>query len=361
MGDGIKAFWLGLFIIITLSVAAWLLLFLRPTVGDCGHVLKVRFANIQNVSIGTRVTFGGKPVGEVLKIQEIPNARTLPPDASGNYYFYELDLCVDSSVTLYNYDEIVFSSAGLMGERSIAILPKAAPAGKPPAHEVTQQILYARSTDDVQEALTKLADVADVFEHAMSLLSEFLDENMEDFHHTLHAVGEMATTANELFVQARDSHLLAHLDDAATTLGSTFGQLSRGEGTLGRLLTSDSFYLQLTAVMCKLETVLNDISSYGLLFQYDRRWQRKRSVKECQMQRLCSPEAAMTFFNNQICEVTNSLERVERLLCQLKRPPADDECFSKGFCELMGRVEHLTLSLKTYREMLFENYCDSCH
>lgn len=382
MGDGFKAFWLGLFIVITVAVAAWLLLFLRPTVGDCGKILKVRFSNIQNVAIGTRVTFGGKPVGEVVKINEVEDARSKPSDTAGNFYFYELDLCVDSKVKVYSYDEIVFSTQGLLGEKSIAILAKAAPPGMPPAHEISSDVvLYARSTDDLQETLTKLTDVAEVFESAMERFNEFLDENMEEFHSTVIAVGEAASSLCGLVNEATETDFIGRMGRAADSLASamattecvindlkntgildTFGQLARGEGTLGRLLTSDCFYLQVTAMMCKLETVLNDISNYGLLFQYDRKWQRKRLCKERAMEQLSSPREAVGFFNTQVCEITNSLDRIERLLYQMETRCDDtDPCFAEGFRELMGRVENLMMNLKNYRELLFEEYCEACH
>lgn len=372
MSDGIKAFWLGVFIIITVAVAAWLLLFLKPSVGDCGTVLKVRFANIQNVSIGTRVTFAGKPVGEVIKINTIPNARANPPTSAGDIYFYELDLCVDSSVEIYNYDDILFSTSGLLGEKSISIIPKAAPPGEPAPHEVTDDILYARSVDSLEETLVKIGDVADVFESAMTRINEFLDANMEEFHDSLVNISEAAGTFNTFLDQLNKENFTAKAVEAAESIAGAMRRadvflkdlndselirkLSNGQGTLGRLLNSDSFYLQMQAVMCKLETVLGDISNYGLLFQYDRSWQRKRIAKENQIKQMCSPAQAAAFFNEEMCEINNNLERVERFL-NCTCCPSEDPCVAEAFRELLGRVEHLQCTLKNYNEMMFEEYC----
>ncbi len=385
MGDGIKAFWLGVFIIITVGVAAWLLLFLRPTVGDGGTLLRVRFSNIQNVAIGTRVTFAGKAVGEVVKIDELFDARSEPPDASGNLYFYQLDLRVDSSVKIYNYDEIIFSTSGLLGEKSIAIVPRAAPAGAPPPHDVTSDILYARSTDTLEETLSQFSDVAGVFETTMTHINEFLDANMEEFHETLTSVNAAADSITIFADQMTESELACKASDAAEAVtkamnsassvfnevtrtnlvgkvSRTVDQITSSEGTLGRLLNSDSFYLQMTAVMCKLETVLGDIGNYGLLFQYDKSWKRKRIAKENCMRQLCTPQQAACFFNQEMCEVVQTLDRVERLLCRLDCCPSQqDPCFSNSFRELMGRVENLLSSLKSYNEMLFQQYCQGCY
>ncbi|MCH9609575.1 MAG: hypothetical protein S4CHLAM45_15070 [Chlamydiales bacterium] len=346
MSDGIKAFWLGVFIIITLAIAAWLLLFLRPTVGDGGEVLTVRFVNIQNVSIGTRVAFAGKPVGEVIKISEIPDARALPATSNGDIYFYQLELEVDSSVQVFSYDEILFSTAGLLGEKSISINPKAAPAGAPPPANITHDILYARSSDSLEQTLAQMTDVADVIESTMQQVGEFLDVNMEPFHTTLLSVTNAMGQADLFLKDLNDSKLI--------------DKMSSGEGTLGKLLNSDSFYLQMQALMCKIETVMNDISNYGLLFQYDKSWQRKRLAKENQLKQMCTPTAAVNFFNNEMCEISNTLDRVERMLSTVDCPE-QDACFAESFRELIGRVECLQRSLQNYNEMMFKEYCNRCY
>ena len=372
MGEGIKSFWLGIFILVTVGLAAWLLLFLRPSVGDCGTELRVRFTNIQSVSIGTRVTFAGKPVGEVTKIETIENARENPPNTSGDIYFYELKLCVDSAIKIYNYDEIIFSTQGLLGEKTIAIIPKAAPPGEPTAVQVTNDILYGRSMDTLEETLAQLSSVGEVFESTMERVNDFIDINMDDFHETLVHISEAAENFNTFIDKVNQNELTSKAVNAADALASAMkradhffkdisdsGLIKRvtdGEGTIGKLLNSDSFYLQMQAVMCKMETVLSDIGNYGLLFQYDRSWKRKRIMKENQMRQMCSAECAVQFFNSEMCEVENTLDRVSRLLC--KMPCEGDPCFEQSFRELLWRVEHLQSSLQNYNEMMFKHYCE---
>ena len=67
-----------------------MILFLKPTVGDGKKMLRVRFANIAGINVGTRVSFAGKPVGEVIPSEEIYNAREMPTDEPGRVYIYEL-------------------------------------------------------------------------------------------------------------------------------------------------------------------------------------------------------------------------------------------------------------------------------
>ena len=64
--------------------------------GDGKETLVVRFSNINGLSVGTRVMFAGKPVGEVVEIQQIPGARAKPTtDELGQVYFYQLILKIE--------------------------------------------------------------------------------------------------------------------------------------------------------------------------------------------------------------------------------------------------------------------------
>ncbi len=340
MDDHTKAFGLGVFILITLGVTTWLLLFLHPGSGDCGHILHVRFANIESISIGTRVTFGGKPVGVVKQIHPVEDFRSHPTLANGSYLPYELDLCVDSKVRIYNYDEIGFATSGLLGERSIAILPKAAPPGAPPPYEITDQVMVGRSSDDMQEAMKKIQEVASTFTGTLNRVNEFLDANQQLMHQTLVSIKEAASHFGSVMSGIEHSGLI-----------ETFAYISRGEGSLGKLIYSDHLYLYLTAVFRKLEVTLSDINNYGLLFQFDKKWQRKRMQKEWLMQQLGSPKEALGFFNEQVMEIGCQVDRLNRLLYDKQDCFEESKEAATGLRELLQRVDDLQEHLQGYQEI----------
>ena len=124
MIDYMKNMLIGLFVVVACALIVGIILFLEPSVGDGKEKLIVRFSNINGLSLGTRVMFAGKPVGEVVAIEQIPHAREQPTDELGQVYFYQLVLNIDSSVHVYNTDEITVQTSGLLGEKSIAIVKK---------------------------------------------------------------------------------------------------------------------------------------------------------------------------------------------------------------------------------------------
>jgi phospholipid/cholesterol/gamma-HCH transport system substrate-binding protein len=286
MNDQIKAFWLGLFIVIALVLLAWLVLFLKPGVGDGQVKLQVRFSNIDKISVGTRVTFAGKPVGEVVDIREIPNPRKAPADASRDLYIYQLTLKVDSSVTVFNYDKIIFATSGLLGEKSIAIVPRAPAPGEPPAHNVTNEVLYAQSTDKIEQMLNQFAQVATTFENTLAHVNTFLENNGDQMSealknlslstHALHLFLERANTTDVIHQVSEASEMISR---AMTEAEDFFVHVNHSEGSLHRLIHSDCLYVQLTTVLCELHSVLDTIRNYGLLYQFDRKWQRMHDAQ----------------------------------------------------------------------------------
>jgi phospholipid/cholesterol/gamma-HCH transport system substrate-binding protein len=298
--DKIKTFWFGLFVIMALLLAAWLMLFLKPSIGNGRVLLTVRCSNIDKISVGTRVAFAGKPVGEVIEIKEAVDPRGAPGDPSGNLYIYELILRVDSSVHIYVYDEIVFATAGLLGEKSIAINPRAAPLHSPLPREITEEVLFARSTDKVDEMLNTLTTVAGTFNDVLTEMSHFISNNNQELHTALqsfHSVSaeiqQLLTTCNEqslathlsgtmekaelLLSHSHEKNLIERLGNTCDSFHSLCSLCSTGEGTLPQLMQSNSLYVQLTTILCQLQTVLNDINNYGLLYQFNRKWQRMRN------------------------------------------------------------------------------------
>src|SRR5579872_1061424 len=176
MTEQSKNILIGLFVAAAITIMVGMILFLEPTVGDGKKTLNVRFANIAGISVGTRVTFAGKPVGEVVHIKEISSAREETPDDTGRVFLYQLTLKIDSSAAVYETDEIAIRTSGLMGEKSVAILPKALPKGKP-AKIITDQIVYANSVDSLENTFTQISKVAGRVDAAVNRFDNWFNEN----------------------------------------------------------------------------------------------------------------------------------------------------------------------------------------
>lgn len=377
MNDVTKNVLIGLFVVAATAIIIFVLLFLHPTVGDEAKQIRVRFANVDKVNVGTRVTYGGKPVGEVIEIKDIENPEEARKPARGGYvYLYELTLAVDSKVNIYDTDEILARTSGLLGEKSVEITPKAAKPGLPP-RVVTSELIYANESGSVEETLKEFKDLSDKLEGALdsfkfaldelnrtnlwSKLSntaqnlsdittalnkpEMWDQTLENVEVTSKNLNEITTTLNKpeklhstlenveeasrninssskninsitttLNQPEKWENTLNNLEKITTSSSLITDSVSQGRGTLGSILMRDDLYLRTTSLMSKGETILDDIGHYGILFQNDKRWQRLRARRANLITSLSNPQEFRNYFNDELDEITSSLSRLSMVL-----------------------------------------------
>ena len=348
MRDQFKNMMIGIFVIAALGIIAFMLIFLHPYIGDEGITLRVRFTDIDKVTIGTRVTFAGKPIGEVVEINEIEDVKNTRTEKLGDIYVYELKLAVDSGTKIFNTDKISLRTAGLLGERSIAIDPEPLKPGQK-LKEVNNDILYASQVGSIEETFTELKEVADRFDTLLDIAIEAFTELKEKkvWSNLASAIENVSIVSTNL-ANNWDS-----VDQTLLSMADISTGLREGRGTLGSLIKRDDLYLNLSALLSKGQTIMDDINHYGLFFQNDKGWQRLRARRMNLLHKLQTPQEFRNFFNDEVAQINTGIARVSYVLDEtLFVPPysclSQDPDFQKVFAELLRKVEGLEESLKMY-------------
>jgi phospholipid/cholesterol/gamma-HCH transport system substrate-binding protein len=108
--------------------------------------------------------------------------------------------------------------------------------------------------------------------------------------------------------------------------------------------------------MNKSETLLNDVNHYGLLFQYNKQWQKSRTKKANFLKALDTPQEFRNYFEGEVDSMTTSLGRLTELMERAggdeRMKIAQSDAFKRNFASLMRQVQGLTDSLKLYNEGL---------
>ena len=282
MKENTKNIGIGVLIVGAIALVVAMLIFLHPSIGDGKNQINVRFANIDKIGVGTRVTFAGKPVGEVVAVHLVPDAMK-PGHKDGDkdtIFIYELTLRFDSHVHVFDCDEVAVKTSGLMGERMIAITPRR-PKGHDPKLLTHDALTYASSTGSVEDGI---ANVTRKMETTMDDVMTLLEQNQADFHATLKAIEatsieleKLVKRTNDLDIVGTTKELLTktegHVDRIGTNLDNLIANVSKGEGSLGKMLVDDDFYLKSLAMLNKANTMMNDVNHYGMLFHLDKGWQ----------------------------------------------------------------------------------------
>lgn len=388
MGDQIKNMMVGLVMLAACAFTIALILFLKPSVGNAQKMYEVRFSNINGINIGTRVMFAGKPVGEVTNIKEIKDARKERADSLGRIYFYQLTLRVDSSVTIYSNDIITIQTSGLLGEKSVAIIPEEAKPGEI-VRPVKKEVLYAESADPLEAAFYQLSKVAKSVGGTFSYLQDWLEKNgdslacavssfantMQEADLTLKQVNKSNIIANvdqgtmhfaaltkqvrEAMQELCDAQFFTNMGGIASNIAHTTGSIASAKGTLGKLIEEDDMYMQVTSFLTKADTLMNDINHYGILFHLNKTWQRQRLRQITELNALSTPASFRSYFEQEVQDVNLALSRLSMLLEKAEQSPQKEAIFqnkefTKDFAEFLREVNNLSKSVKEYNEQLVE-------
>ena len=395
MNNSIKNFLIGLFLLGGLGIFAGLVMFLRPAVGDEKQVIYLRFSNINKINVGTRVLFAGKPVGVVTAVNEISHAReTQPSDELGRLYFYQLTLKIDSKVHVYSTDQITMQTSGLLGERSIAITPRTPPIGTTPEMISDKNPVYADSVDPLENTFNRLSDIGEKLNDTVDLVKTWFEDNegrltvavssfgaaMTQIDTVTRAVNEhqlipqlkegtVALTASAqkidtALAQMTQDGVFENLGPAVTNFKSVSSSLDKvcqemaaGEGTFGKLFKDQDFYLRMTAVMSKMDTLMNDVNHYGVLFHLNKSWQRTRVKRISELNALETPDSSKNYFQREIDQINTSMARLSMVFDKSQEDESkvqDSGKFKENFAELMRQVAEMSNNLHLYNEKLNE-------
>lgn len=396
MGEQTKNMLIGIFVVAACFLVVSLIMFLKPSVGDGKETLYVRFSNINKINVGTRVMFAGKPVGEVVAIDEIYDARKAPStDLLGRIYYYQLVLKVDSTIKVYDTDEVSIQTSGLLGEKSIAINPKTPPKGITPKL-ITSQPIYAESVDPIENAFVELSDLASHFQvtikevnrwfqkhgdemgNAVRSFSGAMDElkiavkavndhqviaalktSIENFSNTVSDVQDAIRQLNEGNVFANAADVVSNMKSASHSFDLIGQDIECGRRTLGKLVKGDDLFLRATAVMSKADTLMNDVNHYGVLYHLNKGWQRQRAQRMTVLNALDNPQNFKNYFESEVDDINTAMARISMLIDKAQFSPdreaiLNNTQFKKDFAELLRQADELSDNLRLYNQQLAE-------
>lgn len=390
----VKTILIGIFVIIAAGIVVSMLLYIHPTVGDNAKTLRMRFTDVDKIDIGTRVTYSGHPVGEVISIRELPEARTERESYKGNVYVYEVEAKVDSGVNVFNTDEISARTSGLLGEKNIEITPLPAQSGQP-LYQVENQVIYAVPSGTVESTLKKFSELTKKIEETLDSVQSVIDlvkkeeivqgigkitRNLVDITHalnhpekwsqTLDNITTLSERANKSWTtvdNTLDQLLTAAINakDFTRSANQIIEQTKRGQGTLGHLFVGNDLYLQVKSILHKGENLMNDINRFGLLFQTSKRWQRLEAERRRLVQNLSDPNQFSEYFDKEMDQISNSLFDVSMILNESQdNNPSSlryNPEFINRFSQLMRNVEGMEETIKLYNEQLNSQECALSH
>jgi phospholipid/cholesterol/gamma-HCH transport system substrate-binding protein len=306
-------FWVGLFTLISLLVALYMVF----RTGDLrlerqpGYQVLVDFPDVAGLDVGDTVRVAGVEVGKVETINLKENMGRVA-------------LSIDNRVPLYEDATAQVETYGLLGDRYISVdpghskLPRVAPGGEIHSAVSPEELgaLFAKLSDvadDIKTVTTTLRNVLggeegelalrEILENSRDLSKELVEmvrQNQEDFrqitkqvavltremqgmvaenreaiHQTLATLPETAENVRKITADASrlfDDHYedisetLSNLRAASLQLEASLkameqvsAQIREGEGTLGKLIQDDALYVEAKSTLTEMRNLIEDL------------------------------------------------------------------------------------------------------
>ena len=380
----IRTMIIGAFAVLGIAVLVWAIFFFKPKVGDNKNRLMIRFSNIESIDIGTRVTYAGKPVGEVIEIEQIINAREKSTDESGNPFAYQVVVSLDSAVQVYDTDLIEIRTSGLLGEKSIAILPQHLKPGE--AHQsVLDGVIYAQSADPLTSTLNTVTQASSKIAETMAKISTLIEKNSESvsqsiqslntiFEETSHLlyqanqldilgsfnraaidISQLMKSTNQVITTIQDYKIIEKVDATVDNLAFITENIADGKGSLGKLINDPTLYLQAMSMLERVNQLIYDLNNYGLLFHRNRRWKQAQQERLEQLSHLKSPDAFTQAFQDEMSKINISLEKVSHMVEEAdmgNEEIIDSNEFKQYFHHLLNEVNRLQNLIELYNQKM---------
>lgn len=247
-GREYKPFILGICFCFGILMMILPLILFRSSVRCGKNIFCVRFVDISGISEGAAVYFAGKPVGKVGEIRNIIDQGDKNP--AGYLYTYELVLKIENGSVILPEDEITLTFPRLIGEKVVNICPR--DLGERKLTE--NHRFYGRNLDIFRRGEDLMV--------AMESFSQLLSQNTRQ---VVESICELTESCSGLVHQVQDQSVLSNLSEVLE-------RLKEGTEIFGK-----EGALALTEAIDNVHEITNDIRDYGILYQYDKNWKKKRT------------------------------------------------------------------------------------
>lgn len=147
-----------------------------------------------------------------------------------------------------------------------------------------------------------------------------------------------------------------NLKSVSTSFDKICQDMAAGQGTVGKLIQNNDLYLRMSAIMSKLDTLMNDVNHYGVLFHLNKGWQRTRVKRISTLNALETPSSFKNYFETEIDQINTSMARISMLIEKAKtddnQKVLENQNFKENFAELMRQVTEMSNNLHLYNEQL---------
>tara|TARA_Y100001970_G_scaffold291761_1_gene430209 strand:- start:267 stop:1193 length:927 start_codon:yes stop_codon:yes gene_type:complete len=287
-----KEIWIGVLVIIGTLMSVFSYNYLKGiNLFEKTRTFKVVYSKVDGLASSNPVTLNGYTIGKVQKINFNPN----------NTKELIVDIVIENDVQFSKSSKAELYETGLIGGKAIAIIPDydnniMANSGdylvgtvKPGLTDLVNQIMpqiQLQLEEVMQNAKVVLSNINTLFDEEtkeslkssidqFSSLTNSLSETSENINKLIKdnstSIASTVDNLNKTSIKMNDistsisevnlNLILTNLDSTVSNLNNLTNQMSKGEGTMGRLIYDAKLFENLDNATKNLEVLIEDIKS----------------------------------------------------------------------------------------------------
>jgi len=287
-----KEIWIGVLVIIGTLMSVFSYNYLKGiNLFEKTRTFKVVYSKVDGLASSNPVTLNGYTIGKVQKINFNPN----------NTKELIVDIVIENDVQFSKSSKAELYETGLIGGKAIAIIPDydnniMANSGdylvgtvKPGLTDLVNQIMpqiQLQLEEVMQNAKVVLSNINTLFDEEtkeslkssidqFSSLTNSLSETSENINNLIKdnstSIASTVDNLNKTSIKMNDistsisevnlNLILTNLDSTVSNLNNLTNQMSKGEGTMGRLIYDAKLFENLDNATKNLEVLIEDIKS----------------------------------------------------------------------------------------------------
>ncbi len=240
---------MGLFVLAALAIFIWMAVRLGGfslSSRDTYNISTV-FPSAVGLKRGVAVEVAGIQVGTVARIELYDNNQAL------------VIMAIDEGIRLPSDSTALIKASGILGDKYVELLPGV--SGSPQRLESGDQIAAARAAADISDVMQQLGDIAADLKKITGPLAD--GDSGQDLREMVSHLKNMSERLDRL-VAANETGLgetLGALHATMANLQEITTKINSGEGSLGRLINSDSTVDELNASLASIRDIAYKIES----------------------------------------------------------------------------------------------------
>lgn len=238
-----------IFIVIGIIAVIFLITNVRSmSNGNYNFNIKVMLTSAENIFSGTYVTYAGKTIGKVSKIDYHP---LIGPD--GTQYYYEATITICNKIKIKDNDTISSNTNGILGEKVLNI----SPSSEKSSIVKKNHRMFSKSDKSIKDATNSAVLLVDKANSTISSVQTIMEQNSENIKQSINNIKYISEYINDLSKNFKEQNIVSHI----ALINKTVDLLTKNMQEALNTLNSRDAWSNISSILENIKSISDSVSA----------------------------------------------------------------------------------------------------